>query len=136
MTTQAKRLRSRCANPKCGKQVRHARSTWKTCSERCKKAVYRANQRAADQLAAEAKAAAEAAERIQRMVRKVKANKDAAAERQREEAIAREHDQQSEQPARKRPDLTRPDYPIEVTLPDRPRRNLMTPLTDAQLWPR
>ena len=50
----------RCANPECDKQVRCSRTTKKWCSEKCKKAVSRQHQRAADQQAADDKTAKEA----------------------------------------------------------------------------
>ena len=59
-TRKSRRIRRiRCLNAECGTHIRTARSTRKTCSPACKMAVSRQRQRAADQLAAEAKAAAD-----------------------------------------------------------------------------
>ena len=42
-----KSLRSRCANPECDQQFRHARSSRKWCSEACRKVVSRQSKRRA-----------------------------------------------------------------------------------------
>ena len=41
--------RSHCANPTCQKRFRHADKAAKTCSERCRKAVYRARRKAREE---------------------------------------------------------------------------------------
>ena len=125
-----KSLRSRCANPECDQQFRHARSSKKWCSEACRKVVSRQRQRRAAVealvrvLAAVQKAKAATEARHARIVRQLAANKAAddakAAEQQAAEQQARDEQQAAEQERARPRTPTPPAGPITVTFAPAP----------------
>jgi hypothetical protein len=128
-----KSLRSRCANPECGQQFRHARSSRKWCSPKCRKVVFlQRKRRAAVEalvrvLAAVQDAKAATAAQIARAAAKGKTNlaghrRKEAEQRAREaaEQQARAEQQAAEQERARPRTPTPPAGPITVTFAPAP----------------
>ena len=82
-------LRSRCSNPTCGRQFRHADPSAKTCSPACKQAAYRARRKEAAELEAERQEFERTVKykRILLEVRRREAERQAAAREAEQEAV-------------------------------------------------